>query len=188
MKTKPLKKLPTLTKTQEWDCDAGCDHIEPKLHENAYLLTWDKDGALIDKKAEYYYTCQHGHILKIWDTEECDNVLLDDRFYKEIELKSDLTLDDINAAIDDLEKYADKYRTLSPELAEMFSSIEASYTLTLKNGDELSIYLEDFKALRDRLNMPEKKYYQCCASCDAGMHEVFFNGTNEYCMHEDCKQ
>ena len=153
-----LKKLPTLTQSQEWTCEFGCNHIVPKLYENAYKLVWDKDGSLKDKMAEYFYTCQHGHVLEIWDNEKNETVLVDERFYQEIKPKCELSIDFINSAIKELESHIEKHDTLSQDIAQIFSGVEISYCLTLKNGEEFSIYLEDFKALRDRLAMPKKVY------------------------------
>ena len=153
-----LKKLPTLTQTQEWTCELGCNHIVPKLYENAYKLVWNKDGSLKEKMAEYFYTCQNNHVLEIWDNEKNETILVDERFYQEIKPKCDLSLEFINSAIDDLERHVEKFNSLDSNLTQVFSGVEVSYCLNLKNGEEFSIYLEDFKALRDRLTMPKKVY------------------------------
>lgn len=154
---KQLKKLPTLKDNQSWCCERGCDVIKPKLSQHAYSLSWDNDGNLTDKKVDYYYTCQRGHLLEVWD-EDKGPVDLDERFYQELDPKSELTIELINHAINELEQHVNKFENSDPEFTAMFSGVDVSYCLTLKNGEKFSAYLEDFKALRDRLLLPEPVY------------------------------
>ncbi|EMP8703149.1 hypothetical protein ACT4ZY_06730 [Acinetobacter baumannii] len=83
MNIKPIFKLPTLTETQEWACEQGCDSVHPRLYRNVYSQTWDTDGNLTEELAEHYYTCGRKHLLMVWDESTSDYVELADEFYKE---------------------------------------------------------------------------------------------------------
>ena len=152
-----MRKLPVLFENNEWCCEVGCDHISPKLYENIYQCSWDKDGNLKSKKSEYYYTCQNNHALAVWDSEKCEIAELEDRFYKEVDRRN-FDLDSVNVAISDLESTLEKYNKfrLSHEISKVFENAEVSYFLTLKSGEEFQMYLEDFKALRDQFIFEEK--------------------------------
>lgn len=83
---KPIFILPDLLENQVWACEQGCTVRKPKLHNHVYSQQWDKQGNLVKQLTEKYYTCQYGHILAVWDENECDYVVLEDVFYQDVEV------------------------------------------------------------------------------------------------------
>lgn len=75
--------LPTLESHQEWACEQGCTVYKPKHYKNVYSQQWDVSGNLTQELFEKYWTCQHGHLLMVWDNNTNDYVELDEQFYKE---------------------------------------------------------------------------------------------------------
>lgn len=155
---KLIRQLPELKNHEEWACEQGCDHITPKLTENLYSQTWDNDGNLLDKKSEFYYTCQKKHTLMVWDNEKNDYSIQDDEYYQEVINRFGSTLEGVNEVIQELEE-----RVSNIDLDECreigIRSVTAFLTCTLKTGEELEFSLPFLKALRDQLELVENTNY-----------------------------
>lgn len=152
---KLIRQLPELKNHEEWACEQGCDHITPKLTENLYSQTWDNDGNLLDKKSEFYYTCQKNHTLMVWDNEKNDYSIQDDEYYQEVINRFGSTIAGVNSLINDLET---TLKDISVDEG-IFSGVTVSYTATLKTGEEVEFSLPFLKALRDQLELVENTNY-----------------------------
>lgn len=147
----PIRRLPELEDSQEWACEHGCDHIEPKLYRHVYFESWDKNGVKLHEGAEHYYTCQKGHVLEVWDRESVDYVVLPDEAYQERENTHGFTLDQIH----ELRKMLDEAKREFcaddlGELSEYFKSAHVSIEVIFKGQDTLTItyeYLDELEAL-----------------------------------------
>lgn len=156
-----IRKLPELGENQEWACDGRCDHIRPKLFENIYKQSWNNDGVCIEKQSEFYYTCQHGHQLFVWDIDGNDYLDLDVKFYEEVENTYNFTLDNVNDLIGELEsRITDFKHSFSAQLMPLFGSATASLIFTEKDtGSEVEISLPFLKSLKDQMELVLKSNY-----------------------------
>lgn len=146
---KPIRQLPELENNQEWACDVGCDHIEPKLHRNVYQQSWDPQGKLISEMAEHYYTCQDGHLLAVWDNDAGNYAALPDEAYQPRE-NPGLTLKQVQILRDELDAARIKYTADElGEVAKYFKFAKVSFEITFNNQKTLSVdhdYLNEIEA------------------------------------------
>lgn len=137
---KLIRRLPELEDNQEWACEHGCDHIEPKLHRHVYSQSWDHEGIKLHELAEHYYTCQRGHALEIWDTDENDYVTLPDEAYQERLVPEGLTLPYIEKLIAELQSEKTRIiNNMDSETQKLFKFSKISFELTFKSGEVLSV-------------------------------------------------
>jgi len=144
--SKPIYRLPGLTDTQDWACDGGCRDIEPVLYRNIYAQSKSTDGLIVRELSEHYYTCQHGHILYVWDEKESDPVELDAIAYKPHENVRGWTLKDIDVISDELDHQVSLF-TGSVGLPK--ADYIGSFEIKLKNGETIEItqsYLNELRA------------------------------------------
>lgn len=146
---KPIRQLPELEDHQEWACEGGCDHIEPKLFRNVYQQSWDLEGKLTSELAEHYYTCQHGHVLEVWNEEVSDYATLPDEVYQPRE-NPGLNLKQVQILRDELDAARIKYTADElGEVAKYFKFAKVSFEITFKNQKTLSVdhdYLNEIEA------------------------------------------
>lgn len=137
---KPIRRLPELEDHQEWACEVGCDNIEPKLFRNVYQQSWDLEGNLTSELAEHYYTCQHGHVLQVWNEEVSDYATLPDEAYQNRKVPEGATLSNIENLITEMQtqkaRMISKFDSLDQEI---FKFAKVSFELTLKSGEVLSM-------------------------------------------------
>ena len=147
---KPIRQLPELENHQEWVCEAGCDHIEPKLHRNIYQQSWDPQGKLISEMAEHYYTCQDGHLLAVMDSKKFDYVTLPDEAYQVRENVYGFSLDQIHQLRKMLDEAKAQYCGDNlGELSKYFKYASVSIDVIFKGKDTLTItyeYLDELEA------------------------------------------
>lgn len=137
---KPIRQLPELEDHQEWACEGGCDHIEPKLFRNVYQQSWDLEGKLTSELAEHYYTCQHGHVLQVWNEEVSDYATLPDEAYQNRKVPEGATLSNIENLIAEMQtQKARMISKLGSLDQEIFKFAKVSFELTLKSGEVLSM-------------------------------------------------
>lgn len=137
---KPIRQLPELEDHQEWACEGGCDHIEPKLFRNVYQQSWDLEGKLTSELAEHYYTCQDNHLLAVIDNKKYDYVTLPDKAYQNREVPEGANLSNIENLIDEMQ--AQKARMISNLDSldqKIFKFAKVSFELTFKSGEVLSV-------------------------------------------------
>ncbi len=146
---KPIRQLPELEDHQEWACEGGCDHIEPKLFRNVYQQSWDLEGKLTSELAEHYYTCQHSHVLEVWDNNVNECVTLPDEVYQPRE-NPGLNLKQVQILRDELDAARIKYTADElGEVANYFKFAKVSFEITFKNQKTLSVdhdYLNEIEA------------------------------------------
>ena len=137
---KPIRQLPELEDHQEWACEAGCNHIEPKLFRNVYQQSWDLEGKLTSELAEHYYTCQHGHVLQVWNEEVSDYATLPDEAYQERPVPEGLTLPYIEKLIAELQSEKTRIiNNMDSETQKLFKFSKISFELTFKSGEVLGV-------------------------------------------------
>lgn len=156
----PIRQLPELDENQEWCCEGGCSNVEPKLHRNIYSEgECLKTGKKLYQQSEHYYTCQRGHILAVWDEDQGDYVQLPKEHYQERENRFNLTMDNVNAILAELE--SEKKRLLEGLVSVEFLSLaKISFELKFKSGKTLSVdehYLNEIKGVIID-NIEEDKY------------------------------
>lgn len=137
---KPIRQLPELEDHQEWVCEAGCDHIEPKLFRNVYQQSYDLEGKLISELSEHYYTCQDNHLLAVMDNKKYDYVTLPHEAYQNRKVPEGANLSNIENLISEMQ--AQKARMISKFDSldqEIFKFAKISFELTLKSGEVLSM-------------------------------------------------
>jgi hypothetical protein len=142
--SKPIYRLPELTETQDWACDGGCSRIQPVLYRNIYARSHTADGLIVRELSEHYYTCQHGHILYVWDENEVEPVELDAIAYKPHENERGWTLKDIDTLKNELDH---QVSVLTGSIG--FHSFKAAFEVKLKNGKKIEItqsYLNEMRA------------------------------------------
>lgn len=146
---KPIRQLPELEDHQEWVCEAGCDHIEPKLFRNVYQQSYDLEGKLISELSEHYYTCQDNHLLAVMDNKKYDYVTLPDEAYQPRE-NPGLNLKQVQILRDELDAARIKYTADElGEVAKYFKFAKVSFEITFKNQKTLSVdhdYLNEIEA------------------------------------------
>lgn len=82
MNIKAIRKLPELQENQEWACEGGCDVIRPKHFENVFSESFAHNGSSINRKSEFFWTCQNNHLLMVWCTDKSDYISLPEDFYQ----------------------------------------------------------------------------------------------------------
>lgn len=146
---KPIRQLPELEDHQEWVCEAGCDHIEPKLFRNVYQQSYDLEGELISELSEHYYTCQDNHLLAVMDNKKYDYVTLPDEAYQ-LRENPGLNLKQVQILRDELDAARIKYTADElGEVAKYFKFAKVSFEITFKNQKTLSVdhdYLNEIEA------------------------------------------
>lgn len=144
---KPIYRLPELQDHQAWYCETGCSHVEPTLHKNIYKQVWNPEGVLIEQHAEHYYTCGNGHLLGVWDTEQCNDVELPEEHYQEQVNRygyDQQDIEDARAMFKEQRENFCKERGFEP------SHISMAFTIKLADGKDLiftEAYLNEIEAL-----------------------------------------
>lgn len=137
---KPIRQLPELEDHQEWVCEHGCDHIEPKLYRHVYSESWDREGIKLHELAEHYYTCQHGHVLQVWNEEFSDYATLPDEAYQERPVPEGLTLPYIEKLVAELQSEKTRIiNNMDSETQKLFKFSKISFELTFKSGEVLGV-------------------------------------------------
>lgn len=155
---KPIRQLPELEDQQEWACEGGCDHIEPKLHRNIYAESWDLKGNKTREEAEHYYTCGKGHLLAIWDEDKSDYVTLPDEAYQNSQFSKDLTLSHVEKLIAELQSEKERMiGNLGSLDKTCFKFSKVGFELTFKSGEVLSVDEHCLNEIRAQLLESEIK-------------------------------
>lgn len=147
-KIKPIRQLPELEDHQEWACEGGCDHIEPKLHRNIYAESWDLEGNKTREEAEHYYTCGKGHLLAVWDTLLGEYEDLPEYIFKDRENLFGWDIGNVDSLLEVIQKMEAAYSGEDMKDSP-FKFAKASFPFTLKSGEEVSVdknYLNELKA------------------------------------------
>lgn len=148
-KIKPIRQLPELEDHQEWTCEHGCDDIEPRLFKSVYAESKDENGVKTRELFEHYYTCQHGHVLEVWDNNANECVTLPDEVYQPRE-NPGLNLKQVQILRDELDAARIKYTADElGEVAKYFKFAKVSFEITFKNQKTLSVdhdYLNEIEA------------------------------------------
>lgn len=146
----PIRQLPELDENQEWCCEGGCSNVHPMLYRNIYSKCLDnKKNIIIYERSEHYYTCQRGHVLAVWNEDNSDYVQLHEEHYKARENTFNLTMDNVNAILAELE--SEKKRLLEGLVSVDFLRLaKISFELKFKSGKTLSVdesYLIEIKGV-----------------------------------------
>lgn len=160
METKVIRKLPELNKQQEWACEGGCDFIKPKHFESIFSESVGLGGGLIERKSEFYYTCQKGHKLEVWDNDKADMVVLGDEYYQE-EAEKIVQTDSIQGSIDLLYNEMDSLKNSIVE--EGFLDNEQAELI-----ENLITKAIQFGALTERRDMQSVEAVPCETNVDTG--------------------
>lgn len=149
METKPIYRLPELTDSQSWVCAAGCNHVRPMLFKNVYREIYSPEGDLLERDAEHYYTCQHGHLLEIWCESAGDYIELPDEAYKEYaEAELNISIDFVESMLTEIGRCAEKLNALGMKdinIGLEFNSVDSGNigSYSLEHLNELKAALTD---------------------------------------------
>ncbi|ENV14707.1 hypothetical protein F965_00053 [Acinetobacter schindleri NIPH 900] len=144
--SKVIYRLPCLEEHQEWACIGGCSDVKAKLHRNVYRQSWNAAGVLINEEAEFYYTCQNGHLLEVWDRNAVDYVELPEIHYKEHTNEHGLTIADIDNLIGQIEEPMQRLNSILKDTNSPF--FNAVLSIEIEGKEELSFSLNYLKELR----------------------------------------